>query len=58
MTLTSETTLTSVSPAAAPTSRLLIRMSAPPRAAQSWPEAAISAVRAAASSVSKRTLPR
>ena len=43
--------------ARAPTRRLVIFMSAPPRPLTSWPEATISAVRVAASSVSKRTVP-
>ena len=37
--------------------RLFIFMSAPPRPLVSWPEATISAVRVAGSSVSNRTVP-
>ena len=57
MTLTSEMTVTSVSPGARSTRRLFIRMSAPPLPRVSWPEATISASRAAASSRSNRILP-
>jgi hypothetical protein len=58
VTLTSELRLTSVSPGAFSITRLLIFMSAPPRPVVSWPTATIRALRAAASSASKRTVPR
>ncbi len=57
-TLTSEAIVTSVAAGPRSTTRLFMRMSAPPLPRVSWPEAAISASREAASRRSKRSLPR
>ncbi len=57
-TLTSEVTVTSVSPGARSTTRLFMRMSAPPLPRVSCPEAAISASPDSRSSRSNRSLPR
>src|SRR5262249_6361705 len=57
MIFTSEAMVTSVSPAAFSTTRLVIRMSAPPLPLVSWPDATISAVRAWASIFSNRSVP-
>ena len=57
VTFTSETSVTSVSSGPFETSVLDIFMSAPPRPERSWPFAEISAVCAAASSLSKTAVP-